>query len=808
MRRWVWLLLIPVPLLAQEGLQSTILIPCKGIVSAYDSLNLSEEFCSDGQNIFFDNDLGASKRGGYQRENTVSFGSHPVKDMYNFVKSTNTEYLFLFSGATMAYSLGGDTWTVSMTSVAFANHVDCARLGGRLWCVDGINAFSFQAGTWTTDVSTDFPRGTMIESHANRLWVAGVSGNESTLYGSKFGNGNIWGLGGDDGDPVQIPIRNQDGDVLNALGTYGDALIAWKKRSMHGLVGKNQSNFTLKELSTVIGCVDDKSVQVKQSGLFWLSQRGLEKFESGVVKDLPPFGDPVRDITDKFLSGPVASNDESAITDTTESDFRLGVSTYVSFENPLGAITPLASSTKTVDAVDTEISCNQQAIGYSPPFSVAVTTLAFSFVPRFPTSTNLISFRAAISHIPGDMTVEPLFVSVHRSDAVFSTRPAYAAMNSSYTRLIASDIPTGPRVCGIHQGGLMNVFVPSVTLSANTTYWILFRSEAENWYNLFASSRDYSDGFTYSYNKDTNQESGPTPGDYYFQITFSSAMLTSRVIDLGVANPTNGRFLSDYTDGAAPTLFYTRTNSVQANLPTTDWLLQLAGSTITLARFIQWRADLTSPGNPSVQSVSIKYGGSLGKPRMASWVVDGRYYLSGSTNSVAETSNETILVVDRFDNFSRLNGMNASSFADAFGNTYFGTSQSTSPQGGLFYRMTDTFSDNGFAIDAFAITKDYCSGPCAQDKYFDKLYIKTKSDGSGGGSLFSYYTFDRDGAEEPFGDVSLTENTGLIISRVYFPFNNYGTRGKTVRFKFRNNELSRNFKYYGAEVFYSFSPVQ
>ena len=788
----------------------------KGIVSAYDALPLSEDFVPDAQNVFFDADLGVKKRGGYDQVNTVSYGSQTVRDMYGFIPSTLTvsfstnsiEYLVLFSGSTMAYALnGGSTFTVVITTLNANFPVDCATEFGQLWCVNGDRNFAWAGGTRTISLPPEFPVGTNIEGHANRLWVIGVPGNESIVYGSKFLDGLTWALGGNAGDPVQIPIGSRDGTDLSCMKSYSDSLWLGKSGppgSLWAVSGKSQNDFQLNNLSKQVGCVDDRTVQEKQGKLYWMSARGIERWAGGLSD--PPFGDPVKNITDGFRAGSSVSN-QSFVGDDTQSEFLTGISTYVELYAEPGLIrisSPIFTATGTFNTES-----HQWRYGGGNTLSDFI---AYNFTVS--TNTNLLGVtgRHYVDNFPSDQ-IYFLITFLSSSHQSGLREPAYNSRLANGTTIqIGANTLTG-----------FIDFFSSYTpypLVAGTTYWVGWGGHSTDTYSGLAVYQHRS-SVVHSYNLrvyNTSSNGGVTwnvasDRSPVLYVDLSSAQFTSSSKDLGDNVSRIGDFTGTQILNDGVIYYFVRSAATEDALLTASWVAQTLGSGFAASanQFIQWRAEFgkfTSSGNPVIQDVSIEYYTTTNKPKMASWVVDGRYYLSGSTNTVATTFNETIIVVDKFDNFSRLNGMNAESFASAFGNDYFGTSQSTQADGGYYFRMTDTFLDRGTPINAYVTFKDNCFGNCAQDKTFDKVFVYTKNDGSGGGTLSTTFNFNRDGTSNSLGDVSLTEATGLIFSRVVFPMGNYGVMGKSLRLTFSNNEASRDFSLLGARVFYTPEPIQ
>lgn len=100
------------------------------------------------------------------------------------------------------------------------------------------------------------------------------------------------------GDPT-------DGDFGVALGRAAGHLVVFLRNSIWILYGTAPANFTLRQLRTVHGCVDARSVVTSDSGVYFASQRGFERFDGETFELL---SEPVSDTWLEFSNrGPGAN---------------------------------------------------------------------------------------------------------------------------------------------------------------------------------------------------------------------------------------------------------------------------------------------------------------------------------------------------------------------------------------------------------------------------------------------------------------------------------------------------------------------
>lgn len=794
--------------------------PVKGFVSNYDGVNLKSDFATDAQNIFFDKDLGPSKRFGFTRDNTVSLGSQTVSVLGQFVKSDGNEYLVAISSNILAYSIGLSSFTTIIATVNPRVPMDCLSALDKFICSSSTQAFFWTGEAKTVDVTTAptaFPLGDFLAKHVNRVWVAGVKGNRSILYGSKFLDATTWTLGGNASDPVQFIIGINDGDVITAIYSFGDALIVFKRRSTWAILGKNQNNFEIKNLSNLIGCIQHKSVREKQGKLYWLSHRGIEKLEGGVISPFGSFSDPIKDWVDLIVSGYDVTSQRS-VTDTTQNDFEIGVSTYISTTQSVGAIeisspavnfsTPTSQDMAAETQWDSVDSGAQGAIAmsFSPKFNTRVLEASVNLVQKDDGacgSSMKMNMYLSSGNTGGGLTVPS---GVHISTGV-----------NSNTEMPCGSIRDA-RYSSVYGDAFTNT---ENTVLRNTTYWLvldattIFAGQDRHLYtsstNSFALAGTTT-AITTTFNLKPVSWSFLGGNKNKFTVRLSSADFVSTVKDLGQSVKAVSFFNSNFNTDGGQVHFYSR-GGASSDLGAVSWSPQGVGSTAAVnnGRFVQWKAEFGiffSSQNPAIQDVTISWSDNTSKQNVASWVFDDQYWLSGSTGTDSEATNNTVIVVDRFDNFSKLNGINALSFAEAFDKRFFGISVSSGGESGIVNRFVEALTDNGKAIDAFFVTKDYCGDSCESQKSFSRLYIKTKNDTPSGGVLTAQYQFNRDGTSTSLGDVSLTEGTGFITSRVYFQYGPGGSQAKQARFRFGNNQADHDFRFYGAKVYYDEFPVE
>lgn len=248
----------------------------KGIDTYHSPTAIPEGYVQDAQNILFDDLAPASKRLGY----SVAFStkSYSYTGLWTYTDQTNTSWLIARSSDQItANNLAGTMVVIS--TISAANAVGETNAFGNAYFVDQTQGVYYWNGTSTTYVSGS-PKGSIITQFHNRLWVTGAAvPNGNQLYGSAYYSGSVWTTGLNATDPVQYSVGLQDNfENTTAEYVYLDTLYIFKHASIFALYGFDQTNFQISQLTQECGCIDGNTIQTYNSGLKFVSLRGIENF--------------------------------------------------------------------------------------------------------------------------------------------------------------------------------------------------------------------------------------------------------------------------------------------------------------------------------------------------------------------------------------------------------------------------------------------------------------------------------------------------------------------------------------------------
>lgn len=136
------------------------------------------------------------------------------------------------------------------------------------------------AGTSSVPTSNNIPPTyTLVVLWRDKLFFAGVPGNPSTLYYSNAGQPDIVG-------PNNFLLCNPK-DPITGLAIYNDTVVILNRNSIGVLVGYTPDRFAYSAIPGIIGCVDNRTIQVvTKEGvpkLFWLSDKGVYSYNGNSI---------------------------------------------------------------------------------------------------------------------------------------------------------------------------------------------------------------------------------------------------------------------------------------------------------------------------------------------------------------------------------------------------------------------------------------------------------------------------------------------------------------------------------------------
>lgn len=180
--------------------------------------------------------------------------------------------------------------------------------------------FSDTASTGTALIPTDHntpPSFKYIVAHLDRNWISGIPGDPFALYFSEAGLPNIF--------PVRNRIPCNPSDPVTGLFVYNDKVWVLNRNSLGSILGTTSDTFRYSILPSSVGCVDNRSIQIRTTTgipmMVWLSSKGVYGTNGSSVTYL---SDAIEDLVN--LNIQQASQVKGQNAQTTQAHFSAGTS--------------------------------------------------------------------------------------------------------------------------------------------------------------------------------------------------------------------------------------------------------------------------------------------------------------------------------------------------------------------------------------------------------------------------------------------------------------------------------------------------
>ncbi len=460
MKKWIILSLAFIPSLAFAGSKDKffpLLDFSKGINSYYSSLTIADNEVKDGLNVFFDKNNAVVKRTGFTLYGSTTAGA--FTGAWHYTDSSNTRWIIVRTSTAIYASPSNGLFTTRIATVSAANLVSEVNAQGSAYFVDRTNKVYAWNGTTTTYASGS-PAGSLIAEFHGRIWVSGaLTPNQNVVYGSKYLDGTTWALGSFTTDPVQITVGLSDTDdsVSGLYSGLNDILYIFKRNSINGIYGFDQSDFAARILTRDAGCIDSGTIQSYKGTLTFVSLRGIEMFDGVTSRRI---SDKIKDKTDALVQSAATT---SSWSQTTQADFELGLSS------------PDLSTTLVPGSI----------INKTTSYALSSSTAVWSV----PTSTFIPSYYADTITSAGNFQLTfPDEFTVFRSTLNAGTKPVWNHFGTGTHQVTATggilDITAGVDEGGSSGiGGIVNL--SSFTLGpAGTTFFFVTEKAPDAGFNL------------------------------------------------------------------------------------------------------------------------------------------------------------------------------------------------------------------------------------------------------------------------------------------------------------------------------------
>lgn len=558
---------------------------------------------------------GVTKREGYGLHKTLTYSTSSVHGAHYFQDTAGSNIQLWGNDIYIQGSVNGAS-IVNLATMTVNSTMQCADSAGYAYCLTSSRNTCVRTDGTTSGTSFQgtVPLGTMVTFTPDRMVVAGVSGNESTLYFSQANTPTTFTTGVLDASPF-TEVINAPGSRINHIRYACGKLLWWKDTSFGYTVGNNQFDLENVIISPNIGSLDNSSDEYNGHVYFRGQDSHIYDYDCANVTRLS------RKITPTVQAA--GRRRANSWTQTTQSDWASGTgvptANFSSTISPGDLVLSSRTSTQFVDTSSTNFVAgtlvNLDTTTVVGSLVLSSTWGASSFLyDSYTTQTTFSNFNnnQAVYFITGSATLQQV-----TSAELYCTT---AGSGGSWTIEIYSDSSGAPGSSLV--SGTLNsdncgaspayawapVTFSSTSLSPSTKYWV-YKAAAAN--NNVGWGRDGGGTF----GRGWQNGSGITPFDFKVYLTtsgyFTSGSIVSQTFNVGFSSNSwkigYPLLSSNYTLNSQSITFETQTSfdGVTFN----SLVSQSTGSAITStpAQYIRYKASFSGSGlaTPILADVTI-----------------------------------------------------------------------------------------------------------------------------------------------------------------------------------------------------------
>ncbi|RAV22202.1 hypothetical protein [Paenibacillus contaminans] len=245
--------------------------------------NTFEGGLNQGASLFAVNDNETTEEYGFDTDNypaltvrkgRTTYGSSGIAVTYLLTNYGNT-HLVRAVGTTLQY-WNGSAWTPIIGTFTAVDW-DATNFNGKLILTNGTDNVKSWNGTTLSDLNvSDAPKGKYIANNTLRVFMA----KDSTIYFSKYLDETNWS---DPDSAGFFEYYTPNGGNVTALKLFTNTIIAFKKDAMAEIVGTGETTqkHRLLEISSSIGCVSFKTIQLINEQMYFLGERDVYIYNGG-----------------------------------------------------------------------------------------------------------------------------------------------------------------------------------------------------------------------------------------------------------------------------------------------------------------------------------------------------------------------------------------------------------------------------------------------------------------------------------------------------------------------------------------------
>lgn len=241
-----------------------------GVNNAVDPYFIADTDAQDAANVITDEGDLRTMPGALEH---YSLGKSTVQFLGSFTDESSRKVIIAQSGAeVLASTTSGSFGTIKTLSAV--RDIDGVQAFKRFYITDGTEApFYYTGGAVATAAGMD--KCYFTEFYANRLVCVSLSTDTSRVALSAYNLPENWTVTTTADSAVIKYFHKDDGQAIRCVKSTPYGLFIGKDGKTGFLKGSDADTFWWYELSSDIGCIDDRTVQMVDGAVTWLSKHGV-----------------------------------------------------------------------------------------------------------------------------------------------------------------------------------------------------------------------------------------------------------------------------------------------------------------------------------------------------------------------------------------------------------------------------------------------------------------------------------------------------------------------------------------------------
>jgi hypothetical protein len=267
--------------------------PSKGVNNSQPKHMVGFDMATGGQDFVIEENTICKKRDGFTSVNATAVSASPtINSLFSLRLSNGTihEVLGTDNGGIWEEDSGVVTASI-FSGLSTSRPTEYTQFLDNLILADGTNVLKTWDGSSTANISAAATGAKFVETHLNKLFIAGMSSATDRVDYSTTGDYNTWTGSGTDA----FQVEQNDGQDITGIKSYArNELIIFKDRSTHKLIGYDKPSFNLLSVDKTIGCVCSRTIQNFKSStggglLIWAYIDGIYVYDGSSIEKISSY---------------------------------------------------------------------------------------------------------------------------------------------------------------------------------------------------------------------------------------------------------------------------------------------------------------------------------------------------------------------------------------------------------------------------------------------------------------------------------------------------------------------------------------